>query len=75
MEEILSPVEAWIDFYAWIKSSEKWNQISRADKQYLDKTNRAVLSGNAGQSRIKKALELHAPGLYAFVELSGFRRC
>jgi len=34
--------------------------------QYLDKTNRAVLNGDAKAIRIKKILDVHAKGLFVF---------
>lgn len=75
-EEMLSPAQAWEDFYSWIRSEEnkaKWQSITRVEKQYLDKTNRAVMTGNAGTAWVKKALEKYAPGRYKFIITQGFK--
>ena len=60
----MTPEEAWRDFWVWVKQQPEWANKSRKDRQYLDKTNRAVISGTAGAERINNALQSHAPGRY-----------
>ena len=60
----LTPEEAWQDFYTWVKQQTTWQTLSRAKKQYLDKTNRAVRDGTAGATRIIAAFDEYAPGRY-----------
>ena len=62
----LTPEEAWQDFYTWVKQQPTWQTLSRAQKQYLDKTNRAVRDGTAGATRISAAFEKYAPGRYVW---------
>ena len=62
----LTPEEAWQDFYTWVKQQPTWQTLSRAQKQYLDKTNRAVRDGTAGATRMIAAFEKYAPGRYVW---------
>lgn len=66
MQKHLTPAEAWNIFWVWIKQQPKWRTMSRSEKQYLDKTNRAVISGKAKALRIKKALDEYADGCFVF---------
>jgi len=66
MDQHLTPAEAWAIFWPWIKAHPDWRRISRSRRQYLDKTNRAVLNGDAKAIRIKKILDEHAEGLFVF---------
>lgn len=66
MDQHLTPAEAWNVFWVWIKQHPNWRTMSRKEKQYLDKTNRAVLNGDAKALRIKRILEEYAEGCFVF---------
>jgi len=66
MTEHLTSKEAWEDFATWLPLQEKWNELTRAEKQALDKTGRAVAAGTAGHRRILNAFSEYAPGRYTF---------
>jgi len=68
-KKTLTPEQAWQDFWTWIKQQPRWSTISRKERQYLDKTNRAVLSGKAGTARISAAFNEYAPGRYLGIVL------
>lgn len=66
MTEQLTPQEAWSDFALWLPLQDKWKEMSRSEKQALDKTTRMVAKGNAGMRRITAAFNRYAPGRYKF---------
>lgn len=68
----LTPTDAWKDFWAIKKTLPAWQDAKREERQYLDKTNRQVGKGIVGASRIKKALETYAPGVYQYHEAEPF---
>ena len=67
-EKILTPSEAWEDFYTWIQLPENWETRSVYERHYLRKTQRQIRSGDAGARRIFSILEFHAPGRYKLNE-------
>lgn len=72
MQNILTYKQAWNDFYPWAQTQSWWNELTRAQRNYLSKTNIDVRNGMAGERRIKNALLDFSRGRYQFVELSGF---
>lgn len=64
MKSIISPADAWADFWAFLKDSPQWAEISRSEKQYLDKTNRQVKAGKVRNSRLMRVFEKYRPGHY-----------
>lgn len=64
MTNKMSAAEAWEDFAKWLPLQQKWNELTRAEKQALDKTGRAVAAGTAGKRRILNAFDAYAPGRY-----------
>lgn len=67
-----TPVEAWDNFWLWLRGQPKWQEISRAEKNELYKAHRARTTGrpyNLGWERIKSLLDKHAPGRYEFREV------
>ena len=67
----MTPAETWSDFWGWIKTTPEWDQFTRGEKQYLDKTNRQVKSGDVGPQRMKNTFDKYAPGRYKM--LIGFK--
>lgn len=68
MEKQLSAEGAWVDFFDWVRQSESWAGLSRAEKQYLYKAEKARRDGGLGYDRIKRLLTTHAPDRYRFEE-------
>ena len=68
MERMLTPAEAWHDFFAWIKTQENWADIPRTEKQYLYKADSDLAKCRLGQKRIRGILRKYAPDRYEFVE-------
>lgn len=69
MEKHLTALEAWNDFWAWIRHQEKWRDISRREKQYLYKAQKAARDGVLGYDRVKRLLTTYAHGRYQFSEI------
>lgn len=70
MKKYLSPVEAFQDFLIWIKSSGRWDALSKSDKNRII-TARRDMEGKRGQvklgdKRIKGILYTLAPGRYTW---------
>jgi hypothetical protein len=68
MGELLTIKETWKEFWAWLKTQPAWKEMSRAEKQYMDKTNRGVKAGQPMSERVRRILDKYAPGRYEFVE-------
>ncbi len=66
MDKTLTPSEAWTDFFNWIKTSEKWSDISRQDRQYMYVADSHFKHGKLGAKRIQTILTKHAPERYEF---------
>lgn len=66
MDLKITPLEAWADFWVFIKSTESWHTIPRTEKQYLYKAQGAYVAGRLGYDRIKHLLERYAPDRYKF---------
>ena len=66
MDLKITPLEAWADFWAFIKTTDSWHSIPRAEKQYLYKAQAAAGQGKLGYERIKHLLERYAPERYEF---------
>ena len=73
IQKILTPAEAWNEFYAWAMNPENGLQISPDNKHYLQKTNGDMANARCGNHRLRNIFEKYAPGKYEFVDLSGFR--
>ena len=65
-KKILSPSDTWTDFWGWIKEQDSWQNLSREERQYLDKTNRHIQAGKVGLERLTNALNKYAPDRYEF---------
>ena len=63
---IHTPAEAWDDFWKWIKEQPQWAEANRAERQYLDKTNRQVKEGKVGVRRLRRIFNDYAPGRYEY---------
>ncbi len=59
--------EAWNDFFTWIKTQDKWNDIPRKKKQYLYVVKSALAKGKNVDHWIESILKEHAPDRYVFV--------
>ena len=71
MEKVLTPEQAWINFWEWIRQPEQaktWQTVSRKRKQYLYKAEIDRKVGKLGYVRIKNILKENAPGRYEFRE-------
>lgn len=68
MEKQLTHLEAWADFWKWIKEQPGWADIERGEKQYLYKTEKAARDSELGYIRVKNILTTYAPDRYAFRE-------
>lgn len=71
MEKQLTYLEAWADFWKWIRKpeqQERWQAISRKGKQYLYKADIAKRAGTLGYERTKNILTEYAPDRYDFRE-------
>lgn len=75
MEKILTPAQAWAEFYKWALDKEKGPDISYDNRRYLMKTNLDMEAGKCGNLRLKNIFERFAPGRYKFIDLSGFIQC
>ena len=65
----LTPIEAWADFWKWIRLPEQaaeWAGLTRAEKQYLYKANIHAGVGVLGERRIRALLTKYAPARYEF---------
>lgn len=62
----MTHIDAWKDFFAWIKTQAEWREISRRDKQYIYKAKKAAKDGVLGNEWIENLLTKHAPGRYEF---------
>jgi hypothetical protein len=71
-EKTLTPVEAWDNFWLWLRGQPKWQDLTREEKNELYKASRARKIGkpyNLGPARIRHLLDKHAPGRYEFREV------
>lgn len=71
MEKQLTYLEAWVDFWQWIRQPEqqrRWADIDRKVKQYLYKANIDYNSNRLGYERTKNILMEHATDRYDFRE-------
>lgn len=71
MEKQLTYLEAWADFWQWIRQPEqapRWADIDRQKKQYLYKANIDYNSSRLGYERTKNLLMEYAPDRYDFRE-------
>lgn len=71
MEKQLTYLEAWADFWQWIRQPEqrtRWQEISRQEKQYLYKADIAYRADGLGYERTKNILTEYAPDRYDFRE-------
>lgn len=69
MEKQLSVLDAWQDFFAWIRLPEQkplWAAIPRKKKQYIYKAEIARKEGKLGYERVKSILLEYAPKRYLF---------
>jgi len=70
MKITLTHLEAWDDFWKWIRKQPKWKDIPRTGKygkQYMYKTQKAWKEGGLGIDRVSAILSLHAKDRYDFV--------
>lgn len=72
MEKILTPAQAWAEFYKWALDKENGPDISYDNRRYLMKTNLDMEAGKCGNLRLKNIFERFAPGRFKFIDLSGF---
>ena len=56
--------EAWTDFIYSLHTSGKWETLCRSERQYIDKTNRALKSGKHPVVRIANLFNRYAPDVY-----------
>lgn len=56
--------EAWNDFVYSLHTSGTWEELTRPERQYIDKTNRALKSGKHPVVRIANLFNRYAPGVY-----------
>lgn len=71
MEKHLTYLDAWADFWQWIRQPEqrnKWKAITRQQQQYIYKANIAHRNGALGYERTKNILCQYAPDRYEFKE-------
>lgn len=69
MTKELTRVEAWDDFWAWIRQPEQaalWSGISRPEKNYLFKADWHARAGKLGWERTHTILSSYAPERYEF---------
>ncbi len=66
MELQMSHIEAWNNFFEWIKDQPTWSKMGRREKQYLYKTKKAAADGSLGPERIERILKQYAPDRYEF---------
>ena len=71
MNERKTPIEAWDEFYEWVRKQPEWKIYSRAEKEKVYDANTA----RKGQRkfkldarRIANIIEKFAPGRYEFHE-------
>lgn len=65
----LTPIEAWADFWKWMRQPEQaaeWAGLTRAEKQYLYKAEIHAKAGRLGFERIHALLTKYAPARYEF---------
>lgn len=67
MEKQMTHEEAWIDFFAWIKTQDKWNSIPRNKKQYFYVVKSALAKNKNANHWIESILKEHAPERYVFL--------
>ena len=65
---------AWLDFICDLHKSGRWKELSRAEKQALDKTNRIIRSGLLPMVRVRNAFERHSPGVYSIHVVTVMKR-
>ena len=61
--------QAWADFIYGLHHSGKWETLSRSERQYFDKTNRAVKRGEMPVRKVRGLFDRYAPGVYQFREI------
>lgn len=66
MDKVITPNEAWDDFFVWIKTQPAWAAMALKDKQYIYRANSDRAKGWVIDRRIKTILEKHAPARYEF---------
>lgn len=69
MEKQLSALDAWADYWTWIRQQPKWADIGRRQKQYMYRAEKDFREGKLGYERIKNILTTYAPGRYTFTEI------
>lgn len=65
----LTPIEAWEDFWAWVKTQPIWKELTRHQKQALYRNESAAkvrTKYQLGVRAIEAALNKYAPGRYTF---------
>jgi len=69
MKKQLTHLEAWNDFFAWIKTQPQWKEIPRSKKQYFYMIKKRVNDKAPPNAWIEGALKKYAPERYEFVIL------
>ena len=68
---IFTPLEAWHDFYKWVRQQPDWAGMERKERLRIYEANAAAKgqrAGALGYGRIRDILSRYAPGRYKFVE-------
>lgn len=66
----MTHVEAWDDFWTWVRKQPHWKDIPRTGKygkQYMYKTDKSRHEEGVGIDRVSAILSLHAKGRYNLV--------
>lgn len=71
MERHLTPLDAWADFYEWVRRQPHWADVPRKEKLRVYEANAAYKGQRAhplGYDRIKSILTQYGRGRYTFTE-------
>lgn len=70
--QVLTPAEAWADFFQWAFLPENKARFSVDNRHYFHKTEGDMKRGVCGAHRIRNILNSHRPGHYHPHELHWF---
>lgn len=62
--------EAWADFVFGLHQSGKWDSLTRAERQYIDKTNRDIKNDGTPLKKVDGLFKRHSPGVYKMCEIT-----
>ena len=62
----MTHLEAWKDFFGWIRTSDVWKGMDRKERQNVYKTEKAARDGILRSVRIERLLTKYAPDRYEF---------